>query len=173
MTFRIYIPIIACLAATFSISAACRTEPTVPPNVFAPWDGKWIGDFYVKDGNGRTLTTLRVEQEYRSKTPQRQFGYFKEVDMATQKMTTATATNSHDGTSMRCEVAKSNGEHVVHQGRWTGKAIEWSRDTPKAREFFSERVYTDKNGRTQYEITGWGEYDGGDRLHFQGRYTKQ
>ncbi len=164
------------LALAFSLVGAlagCRSEPTVPPNVFAPWDGTWVGRFYVKDKTGRTLTELRVQQIYRSESPRLQRGQFREVDVATGVVTTATATNSHDGRSMRCEVTKSNGEHVVHTGRWTGEAIEWSRSTPKVREFFSERVSQGEDGATYYDIRGWGEYDGGDRLTFEGRYRQQ
>ena len=157
----------------FSLSAGCRSEATVPPNVFAPWDGTWVGRFYVKDAQGRTLTELKVRQTYRSESPQRQLGRFHEVDAASGVITTATATNSHDGRAMRCEVTKSTGEQVVHTGRWTGEAIEWSRSTPRARELFLEQVSTGTDGATYYEIHGWGEYDGGDRLTFEGRYRKQ
>ena len=173
----------ACLAGMFSPTTACRLDrapagqgadaDSVPSDVFRPWDGTWKGRFYVKDGTGRTLTALDVQQTYRSTSPNRQLGYFREVDLATQKITTATATNSHDGRSMRCEVTKSTGEHVVHSGRWTGQAIEWSRSSPKARELFSEHVSTGTDGATYYDIRGWGEYDGGPRLHFEGRYRKQ
>lgn len=162
----------ACLAILFSFAAGCRREATVPANVFQPWDGTWTGRFYVKDGQGRTLTALQVKQTYRSKSPNLQVGHFREIDLASQKITTATATNSHDGQSMRCEVTKSTGEHVVHTGRWTGTAIEWSRDAPDAREFFAERVSTGTDGATYYDIQGWGEYGGGPRLHFEGRYRK-
>ncbi len=141
--------------------------------MFKPWDGTWKGRFVVKDGAGKRLTTLDVEQTYRSLSPRQQLGSFREVDVATGVVTTATATNSHDGRTMTCEVRKSNGEQVKHTGRWTGEAIEWSRDTPRAREFFSERVIDGDDGATYYEIQGWGEYDGGERLYFEGRYRKQ
>ena len=127
----------------------------------------------VKDGQGRTLTTLDVQQTYRSISSRHQVAHFREVDVATGVLTTATATNSHDGRALRCEVIKSTGEHIVHTGRWTGAAIEWSRETFNAREFFSEQVSTATDGATYYDIRGWGEYDGGARLHFEGRYRKQ
>lgn len=161
-------------AAAASVAGlGCRSEPVVPRNVFAPWDGTWVGRFSVKDPHGKTLTTLAVEQRYTSIDPFHQLGYFRETDLATQTLTTATATNSHDGRHMRCEVTKSTGEHVVHEGRWTGEAIEWFRETAQAKEFFSERVSTATDGAVYYDIRGWGEYSGGPRLQFEGRYRKQ
>lgn len=140
--------------------------------VFSPWDGRWRGRFVVKDGED-VLTELQVEQRYRSVSPERQFGFFDERDVATGVRTTATATNSVTPDGLRCEVEKSNGERVVHRGRPTDDGgIEWFRKTPDLEEHFFEKVYTDPSGQTWYAIEGWGRYGGGPRLTFEGRYRR-
>lgn len=151
--------------------AGCRSaaEPP-PPDVFEPWDGVWQGNFRVLQGD-EVVTELRVTQRYWSERPGLQHGRFREVDVETQKVVTATAVNERLRDGLRCTVVKSTGERVVHRGRWTGKAIEWFRETQNVTEFFRESIVS-KDGETYYEIRGWGRYDGGPRLDFEGRYRK-
>ena len=145
MSFRMTSVIMACLVAAFSLAGGCRSESTVPPNVFASL-GRDLGqgNFTSRDGAGRTLTTLRRPARCidRSPSPRRQLGLFSRGQRRKRALlTTATATNSHDGThdALRSRPkARASGSSI--SGRWTGQAIEWSRGTrAKAREFFSEQ----------------------------------
>lgn len=151
----------------------CSDEGAIPERVFAPWDGTWEGRFHVKDGAGNTLTELSVKQRYWSESPTVQRGEFWEKDLKTGETITAKATNLRQGDRLTCRVEKSNGEVVEHTGRWTGEALEWRRDTRKAKELFRERIVTGTTGETLYEIEGWGEYGDGPRLSFFGRYEKR
>lgn len=155
--------------------AGCRSSDALkpPPDVFAPWDGTWRGRFFVKDSRGNLLTELDVTQRYWSESPQLQRAEFSERNVKTGEVVTAKATNVREGDRLICRVEKSTGERVEHVGRWTGEALEWSRDTAEARELFRERVLTSTAGETIYLIEGWGEYGGAPRLLFSGRYRRQ
>ncbi len=168
--------LVACRApASSPPSAADPTEPApaaeTPDDVFGPWDGVWKGTFEVWDGD-QVLTRLEVEQRYWSDSDTRQEGAFVEQDLESKETVTARAINSKDGDALRCEVEKSTGEKVVHQGRWTGDAIEWFRKTAELEEHFFEKVYTDADGRTWYRIDGWGRYGQGPKLTFVGSYQR-
>jgi hypothetical protein len=139
---------------------------------FGPWDGVWKGNFQVKHAD-EILTELEVEQRYRSDGPDVQYGRFRERNVETGEIVTATATNSVTPDGLRCEVTKSTGEAVVHQGRLLGDGrIEWFRKTPDLEEHFFERVFTDERGRTWYTIEGWGRYGDGPKLDLVGRYRR-
>jgi len=142
-----------------------------PADVFGPWDGVWKGTFRVLN-EGDVLTELSVEQRYRSEGPNVQWGRFEERDVETGELVTATATNSVTPDGLRCEVTKSTGETVVHEGRRIEDGgIEWFRKTPDLEEHFFERVRTDGE-QTEYTIEGWGRYGRGPRLTFEGRYER-
>ena len=139
---------------------------------FGPWDGVWKGNFQVKHGD-EILTELDVEQRYRSDGPEEQYGRFRERNVETGELVTATATNSVTPDGLRCEVTKSTDETVVHQGRLLGQGrIEWFRKNADLEEHFFERVFTDEQGRTWYTIEGWGRYGDGPKLDLVGRYQK-
>lgn len=152
--------------------SAEEVTPDPPADVFGPWDGVWQGTFQVKDGE-EILTELRVVQRYRSDSIEVQHGRFEERDVETGKVVTATATNRITPDGLRCEVEKSNGTTVVHQGRRLDDGgIEWFRKTPDLEEHFFERVVADEEGRRWYTVEGWGRYGAGPRLSFAGRYRQ-
>lgn len=142
----------------------------MPAEVFAPWDGIWKGRFEVLEGD-EVLTRLDVVQKYWSLSPTEQRGVFDERNVDTGERVTKKALNTRQGDELRCQVTGPEGK-VVHQGRWTGEGLEWFRETEELEEHFFEVVETDPNGRTFYEIEGWGRYGGGERLEFRGRYRK-
>ncbi len=145
-------------------------EGEMPAEVFAPWDGIWKGRFEVLEGD-EVLTRLDVVQKYWSLSPTEQRGVFDERNVDTGERVTKKALNTLQGDELRCQVTGPEGK-VVHQGRWTGEGLEWFRETEELEEHFFEVVETDPNGRTFYEIEGWGRYGGGERLEFRGRYRK-
>lgn len=164
--------LLVCIGA-FTAASGCRGQEVPAARVFAAWDGTWRGRFEVQDASGRTTQVLDVEQRYRSESDDLQHGEFVERDLASGRVQTARAMNSRRGDVLRCVVEKSSGERIEHIGRAIAGGIEWRREVPGARERFEERIVTSTSGDTIYEIRGWGEYGGGPRLTFRGRYVRQ
>lgn len=135
-----------------------------PVDVFAGWDGSWQGTFVGYDPTGKELYRIAVRQTYRT------------LDATTQEVTIRdtmadgeviegkgrnTAERAADGTlRLRCQVTKSNGDEVVHEGRVVRgpsdrREIVWSSVSEARSETFREWVDGDR-----YWIHGMGRYDG-------------
>lgn len=176
---------LACLTSLFLVlSCTSQPDPSLA-NIFAPWDGKWKGEFIIyEDSLGqqegkpfpeiRSLEELQtlplketfrvqVKQEYISETPFYQTvkiqDTYAEAD-GKLKTVTSTGYNKVEGSDILCVVNKPE-EQVIHSGKVPApNTIIWSRDLrdPELKiEYFYEKVEEDT-----YYIVGWGYYGSDD-----------
>ena len=142
--------------------------------VFAPLDGEWSGEFFVRKPDGTLVSRLQVTQFYRKVSETLQSCEIRNT--VDGKTTVDHAENVIDGKGrLSCRVTKAGGEVVEHQGRAEGNQIFWSSvrgaDAKGGLrvESFRERVAGD-----EYSIDGFGIY--GDpvkgSLLFHGLYRR-
>lgn len=169
---------------------------TALANVYQVLDGDWEGEFIIYEdpepgaknsmdlnnlqadvfssGRLQELSRIQVRQEYRSLNP-----YFQKVKIIDtypedQRQELSEGVNKVQDGKMWCVVHKPS-ETVIHRGRTRGaNTILWQREErgPQRIEFFQETV-----AEAQYEIMGWGYYEGDDpaktpRLWFYGKYKR-
>ena len=170
--------LIACAAVTAGLATP---PPGRPVDIFKSLDGTWEGTFIGYGADGRELYRIAVRQHYRTVSDSTQM-----VDI-TDRMSDGTvirgrgqnvASRQPDGSlKLTCEVKKSNGDNVRHDGRIVegvdgAEQIIWHSSDVQRTETFREHVYRDADGKLIYEINGMGRY-GTTMMLMHGRYVKQ
>ncbi len=164
------------LALLVSLSTSFANPPV---EVFAELDGTWVGQFVGYDASGKELYRIDVRQEYATVNDNVQTVSIRDA-LGDGTVVTGTGKNVArlvDGkTVLTCEVTKSNGDHVAHEGRVVSlpsgrKGLVWSSVSDDRSETFLEFV-TRENGDTVYRIQGTGRY-GKTLITMSGRYVKQ
>ena len=153
---------------------------TPPVDVFHELDGTWAGTFVGYDETGAELYRIAVRQTYRTVDDHTQEVTIRDT-MPDGKVIEGQGRNTaHRGADgqlvLRCEVIKSTGETVEHDGRLvtgpTGREeLVWYSRSEDRVETFREWVFDD-NGTRTYAIHGMGRY-GGQLMLMAGEYRKQ
>lgn len=175
----ILLAVVACLLWQGQKQDSAKKAAKRPVDVFRELDGKWRGTFVGYDTAGKTLYRIAVEQVYRTESATRQSVRMRDR-MQDGKVITGkganTAIRDKDGSvRLRCQVQKSNGERVVHDGRLTRgpsgqKEIVWYSKSKDRVETFREWV-TGKGKNAVYHIHGMGRY-GDTSMLMAGEYRR-
>lgn len=159
--------------------AAHAEEPPAPSAVFAALDGTWEGTFAGYDAEGRELYRIHARHTYRTVDGERQAAEIEDT-LADGTVITGEGYNvarrRPDGSLvLLCQIEKSNGERVEHQGT-LGQApdgtpqLVWHSREPGRLEIFREVVRREGDGWV-YTIDGYGRY-GDTEVVMAGRYRK-
>ena len=154
--------------------------PADPISVFRSLDGTWRGTFVGYDTRGQELYRIGVRQTYETVDAHTQTVTIRDEMPGGKTITGRGKNTAHRDAKgslrLRCEVAKSNGERVVHQGRLVrgpdgGREIVWWSTKKGRAETFREWVTKRKGRRDVYHIHGMGRY-GDTSMLMAGRYTR-
>ena len=168
------------LLSLATTTAAAEPMPDAPPvAVFAELDGSWEGAFVGWDAAGQEQYRIQVRQTYRTLNDTVQEVRIEDRlpdgTVITGKGRNVAHRRDDGSLDLRCEVKKSNGDRVVHQGRLVtgpdgGHQIIWHSDGGDRVESFREYVETGPDGDV-YVIAGTGRY-GATLMIMAGRYHR-